>query len=276
VAVPLWLHAFTAGRAEMPGPLQLDDPRWSLAGLAAELAKRSDARAIDRALLSCRRQQIRAVQETLLPAWAKRNWADSAVRVTIAGQMARVQETLVSDTLSVLQSVAPGPGQVNHAPEVRIESARARNLTCTMDFAAEDAEDGPIAAGLWDYGDGKTGAGPSHDYARAGEYLVSLTVIDSDGARQTAWRFVRVGGYDRIRRGDRPIDKLRKPQFRRPREPHTAGQAARASILAGGEDYTVPLLASASAAALLLMGVASILFAARTRRSDADRDPQGD
>ncbi len=276
VAVPLWLHAFTEGQAEMPGPLSLDDPRWSLAGLAAELGKRPDAGSIDRALLSCRQQQIHAVRKTLLPAWSKRNWSDSAVRATLAEQMTRVQEAIVSDCLSVLQSISPTPGQANHAPEVRIESARTRNLTCTMDFFAEDAEDGPIVAGLWDYGDGKTGASPRHDYARAGEYLVSLTVIDSDGARQTAWRFVRVGGYDRIRRGDRPIDKLRKPQFRRPREPHTAGQAARACLLAGGEDYTVPLLASASAGALLLMGVASILLTARSRRRDPDRDDQAD
>jgi PKD repeat protein len=53
--------------------------------------------------------------------------------------------------------------------------------------AGSSDPDGSIVAYLWDFGDGNTSnsANPSHTYASAGLYNVSLTVTDDDGAEDT-------------------------------------------------------------------------------------------
>jgi len=52
-----------------------------------------------------------------------------------------------------------------------------------FDGTASDDEDGEIIAYLWDFGDGKTGTGPSpvHVYQNPGTYAVRLTVRDDSG-----------------------------------------------------------------------------------------------
>jgi hypothetical protein len=50
--------------------------------------------------------------------------------------------------------------------------------------ASFDPDGGSITQYDWDFGDGNTGTGvaPSHTYAAAGTYIVSLTVVDDEGA----------------------------------------------------------------------------------------------
>jgi hypothetical protein len=47
---------------------------------------------------------------------------------------------------------------------------------------------GTVASYAWSFGDGSTGEGvaPSHVYAQAGEYVVTLTVTDNDGLTDSA------------------------------------------------------------------------------------------
>jgi PKD repeat protein len=54
----------------------------------------------------------------------------------------------------------------------------------TFDGAGSSDPDGNIVSYAWEFGDGNTGNGPNptHRYADAGKYLVTLTVTDNDGA----------------------------------------------------------------------------------------------
>ena len=54
----------------------------------------------------------------------------------------------------------------------------------TLDGSASSDPDGTIVSYAWDFGDGNTGSGvsPTHTYAAAGSYAVTLTVTDDDGA----------------------------------------------------------------------------------------------
>lgn len=60
-------------------------------------------------------------------------------------------------------------------------------LTLTLTDASLDPDAGSIAAYLWDFGDGQTAitASPVHVYADAGDYTLSLTVTDAEGASNT-------------------------------------------------------------------------------------------
>jgi len=55
--------------------------------------------------------------------------------------------------------------------------------------------DGPIVAWAWDFGDGGTSPAknPTHKYGTAKSYMVTLTVTDDDGAKNTATKNVVVG-----------------------------------------------------------------------------------
>ena len=61
-------------------------------------------------------------------------------------------------------------------------------LTCGFNAAAASDPDGTITNYAWDFGDGSSGTGvsPSHAYAAAGTYNVTLTVTDNGGATGTA------------------------------------------------------------------------------------------
>ncbi len=58
----------------------------------------------------------------------------------------------------------------------------------TFDGTGSSDPDGTIVSYAWDFGDGNTGSGatPSHSYAAAGTYNVSLVVTDNDGNTDSA------------------------------------------------------------------------------------------
>ena len=76
-------------------------------------------------------------------------------------------------------TVAPIP---NAAPEARFTSS-AVGLEASLDASSSTDSDGSIASFAWTFGDGSNGTGvkPSHTYAAAGTYSVTLTVTDNDG-----------------------------------------------------------------------------------------------
>jgi serine protease len=58
------------------------------------------------------------------------------------------------------------------------------DLSCSFDGSGSSDSDGNIVSYAWDFGDNSTGSGvtPSHTYAAAGTYDVTLTVTDNDNA----------------------------------------------------------------------------------------------
>lgn len=80
----------------------------------------------------------------------------------------------------------------NNAPLAGFDF-ECNELSCSFASTSTDA-DGSIASWDWDMGDGTTLSGDAvtHDYAAAGDYTVTLTVTDDQGAPASASRLVSV------------------------------------------------------------------------------------
>lgn len=68
----------------------------------------------------------------------------------------------------------------NHLPQPAF-SHSSDGRTVTFDATASGDDDGPLTSFTWDFGDGSTGSGsdPTHTFAAAGTYMVTLTVADN-------------------------------------------------------------------------------------------------
>jgi PKD repeat protein len=92
-----------------------------------------------------------------------------------------------------LEDAASREVLVANAPPEASFSWSCANLACQFTDASSDAE-GDLAARAWDFGDGGTSqaADPAHSYAGAGDYVVTLTVRDGDGAEDAEVRTLTV------------------------------------------------------------------------------------
>lgn len=82
----------------------------------------------------------------------------------------------------------------NEPPSAVITTANCSGLGCAVSGVGSSDSDGTIDAYSWDFGDGgaATGATASHTYMVAGDYTITLTVIDDDGDSDQASRLVSV------------------------------------------------------------------------------------
>ncbi|WP_394553142.1 PKD domain-containing protein [Agromyces sp. MMS24-JH15] len=85
--------------------------------------------------------------------------------------------------------VATGDGNVpvpNVAPTAQFTST-VDHLAASFNGSGSSDSDGTVNAYSWAFGDGQTGTGvtASHTYAAPGDYVVTLTVTDDDGATAT-------------------------------------------------------------------------------------------
>ncbi|WBB61229.1 PKD domain-containing protein [Streptomyces sp. WMMC500] len=80
-------------------------------------------------------------------------------------------------------------------PAAAFEADCAESLDCGFDASGSSDEGGSISSYAWDFGDGATGQGvrPSHSYAAAGTYDVTLMVTDDEGNTDEVTKPVRAG-----------------------------------------------------------------------------------
>lgn len=87
----------------------------------------------------------------------------------------------------------PTPGPQNASPDAKF-SFQCASRSCDFNESSTDA-DGSVSSWSWNFGDDSPESGepdPSHTFAAAGSYAVSLTVTDDKGATNTQTKQVDV------------------------------------------------------------------------------------
>ena len=95
-----------------------------------------------------------------------------------------------ANTASTTETITVGE-PLNAAPAAALAATPTtgvRPLDVSVDGSASSDTDGTIADYVWDFGDGNTATGitAAHTYMTAGNYTMSLTVTDDDGATDTS------------------------------------------------------------------------------------------
>jgi arylsulfatase A-like enzyme len=93
------------------------------------------------------------------------------------------------------QQCVVSDGEVESPPVAVMAVPACSGLTCTFSGAGSYDSDGTIVGYSWQFGDGQTATvvAPSHTYASAGSYQVTLTVTDDEYATGRATRTLVVG-----------------------------------------------------------------------------------
>ena len=88
------------------------------------------------------------------------------------------------DTGTVTKPVTVTVTPPANDPPTASFTSNCTNLSCAFNGTGSTDPDGSISSYAWDFGDGTTGTGatPTHPYATAGTYTVTLTVTDNGGA----------------------------------------------------------------------------------------------
>lgn len=111
------------------------------------------------------------------PTWGVLDVTATATELT--ANFARAAGGTFTDSFTL----GPAGPSTNVAPTAAFASSTA-NLNATFNAAASTDSDGTIAGYAWNFGDTTTGssANPTHTYASAGTYTVTLVVTDNEGA----------------------------------------------------------------------------------------------
>ncbi len=105
-----------------------------------------------------------------------------------------VQESLLDlGNTSVFDPVLIQTGGTSNEPPVAAFTVDCTDLVCDFTDGSSDG-DGSIASRSWSFGDGATSmaTNPSHAYAAAGDYTVTLAVADDQGAMASEMQTVSV------------------------------------------------------------------------------------
>src|SRR5690606_20531296 len=99
----------------------------------------------------------------------------------------------VTWSIAITPIAGGDPGPANEPPAAT-PTVAGTGLDCVFDGSGSSDPDGSIVSYEWDFGDGNadTGESVTHVYDKPGDYTVTLTVTDDDGATDTATENVTV------------------------------------------------------------------------------------
>jgi PKD repeat protein len=136
-----------------------------------------------------------------------KEWVTSSKFPTVRTDKMRVELELVSHrgfgylTVPIYEmqfhKVGSAPGPSNQAPSAAFSyspTSASPGQQVTFDGSGSMDADGSIVSYQWNFGDGTSGSGAvvQHAYASSGTYQVRLSVIDDDGASDTAVRNITI------------------------------------------------------------------------------------
>ncbi|ALN63228.1 extracellular basic protease [Lysobacter antibioticus] len=135
-----------------------------------------------------------AVAAPLTPAQVERALKDSSRAIAAANCPGGCGTGLIDANAAVVEAIRVAGGGGGNVNPVANFSSAVNGLTATFTDSSTDS-DGSIASRSWNFGDGtaaSTATNPSHTYAAAGTYNVSLTVTDNAGGTHTKTASVTV------------------------------------------------------------------------------------
>jgi len=114
------------------------------------------------------------------------SWAGANYFAGDIDEVAIYPTALSPSTVAEHYSMGTTGSPANKAPTAMYTSS-VNGLHMAVDGSFSSDSDGQIVSYAWDFGDGTTGTGKTaeHDYAAGGNYIVTLTVTDDDGATRT-------------------------------------------------------------------------------------------
>lgn len=121
-----------------------------------------------------------------------------------ADEASQLAQGIIADTKPRLQPVVaapPPPAPANRPPQARLAASAEGKVNTALGLSGEGSSDpdGDKLTYRWDFGDGTTASftapTTTHQYARAGNYTVRLTVDDGRGGTDSTTATVAVNGH---------------------------------------------------------------------------------
>jgi len=168
--------------------------------------------------------------------------------VSVATEPLAISKIFISNADAVLtETLVPMMNQLPVASFTYSPEEAVVGQSITFDGSSSYDPDGSITNYQWRFGDGSTGEGKvvTHSYSSEGDYTVTLTVTDNNGASGTTTKTVQISPGVSIAKGDvngdgqiNILDLVKIVNYITEKDTLSAEQFARADIAPFGADGT--------------------------------------